>query len=247
MYRLFRFDRELRFLIFRLTTLAEAELKTICAYEFSKHFPNEKNAYLNVENYSDTAVKRAAAKKLLEVIEKIIKNACHGEKRKEYIDHAYEQFDGELPLWVLTNDMTIGQIYWFYSVQKSEIKTHISNHFTMLYQNTYKKSSKTVRITSEQLSKRYRRITFFRNICAHDERLYCAHLTSNENFKQLLSDLKFFVTKQQYVESLMQLQKLMSRLDEQLPKYSLLVFHEMGFESLVEVQNLLNRVRAVNV
>ena len=49
LYALFVFDRNLRFLLFRMTTLSEAILKTICSYEFTKENAEEKNPYLAME------------------------------------------------------------------------------------------------------------------------------------------------------------------------------------------------------
>lgn len=41
-YALFVFDRNLRFLFFRMTTLAEAILKTVCSHEFTKLNPGRR-------------------------------------------------------------------------------------------------------------------------------------------------------------------------------------------------------------
>lgn len=37
-----------------MITIAEAILKTVCAYEFTKANPAEKNPYLNIDNYART-------------------------------------------------------------------------------------------------------------------------------------------------------------------------------------------------
>lgn len=44
LYALFVFDRNLRFLLFRMATLSEAILKTICSYEFTKENADEKKS-----------------------------------------------------------------------------------------------------------------------------------------------------------------------------------------------------------
>ncbi len=49
LYKLYLFDRQLRFLLFGMITIAEAILKTVCAYEFTKANPAEKNPYLNID------------------------------------------------------------------------------------------------------------------------------------------------------------------------------------------------------
>ena len=47
MYKLYLFDRQLRFLLFGMITIAEAILKTVCAYEFTKANPAEKNPLIS--------------------------------------------------------------------------------------------------------------------------------------------------------------------------------------------------------
>lgn len=50
-YRLFEFDRNLRLIMFRYFSIAEATLKTACAYNFSELHDGEKETYLNAANY----------------------------------------------------------------------------------------------------------------------------------------------------------------------------------------------------
>ena len=72
LYALFVFDRNLRFLLFRMTTLSEAILKTICSYEFTKENAEEKNPYLNIANYAETGKAHDKAVLLIPKLEKII-------------------------------------------------------------------------------------------------------------------------------------------------------------------------------
>lgn len=39
-----------------MITIAEAILKTVCAYEFTKANPAERNPYLNIDNYARTGI-----------------------------------------------------------------------------------------------------------------------------------------------------------------------------------------------
>lgn len=70
LYALFVFDRNLRFLLFRMTTLSEAILKTICSYEFTKENADEKNPYLNIANYAETGKAHDKAVLLIPKLEK---------------------------------------------------------------------------------------------------------------------------------------------------------------------------------
>lgn len=98
-----------------MTTLSEAILKTICSYEFTKEYANEKNPYLNIANYAESGKAHDKAMRLIPKLEKIISlnsdpNFTDG---KEYLRHCLEEYEGEVPLWVLCNDLTIGQVYGF--------------------------------------------------------------------------------------------------------------------------------------
>lgn len=161
LYALFVFDRNLRFLLFRMTTLSEAILKTICSYEFTKENADEKNPYLNIANYAETGKAHDKAVLLIPKLEKIIslnRNPRFPD-RKEYLRHCLEEYEGEVPLWVLCNDLTIGQIYWFFQAQGSVVRGNIARSFTALYKDSHRHGEE---ITSIQLDKIYRRIKDFR-------------------------------------------------------------------------------------
>ena len=97
LYALFVFDRNLRFLLFRMTTLSEAILKTICSYEFTKENADEKNPYLNIANYAETGKAHDKAVLLIPKLEKIIslnRNPRFPD-RKEYLRHCLEEYEGK--------------------------------------------------------------------------------------------------------------------------------------------------------
>ncbi len=48
-----------------MITIAEAILKTVCAYEFTKANPAEKNPYLNIDNYARTGQAHEKASQLI--------------------------------------------------------------------------------------------------------------------------------------------------------------------------------------
>ncbi|MBW3095199.1 Abi family protein [Bifidobacterium sp. 64T4] len=230
LYDLFRFDRNLRFLIFRMTTLAEAVLKTICSYEFTKVNACEVNPYLNIENYATEVSAHKKAEELIPVLEKIISlnKKPNGHVGKAYIKHCIHEHDGEIPLWVLVNDLTLGQMYWFFQAQDNVVRGNIARSFTALYRDSHKQGKE---ITSIQLDKIYRRIRDFRNICAHDERLYCAHPQSkNITVFQLVKDFAFVIDKKRYIDFLQSLESLLKNLEKSIPDYMGSVYSEMGLQ-----------------
>lgn len=95
----------------RVLTTSETLLQTACAYCFSESHPNEKNAYLNRENYSQDPNKEEDVCCILSQFEKIVKksrtSSTHG--GKEYLYRCMVDHNGEIPLWVMVNDMVMGQ------------------------------------------------------------------------------------------------------------------------------------------
>lgn len=69
-----------------MITIAEAILKTVCAYEFTKANPAEKNPYLNIDNYARTGQAHEKASQLIPRLQKILtdNSDCERKGRKEY-------------------------------------------------------------------------------------------------------------------------------------------------------------------
>lgn len=243
LYKLYLFDRQLRFLLFGMITIAEAILKTVCAYEFTKANPAEKNPYLNIDNYARTGQAHEKASQLIPRLQKILtdNSDCERKGRKEYLVHCLNEHDGEVPLWVLTNDLTLGQIYWFFQSQNILIRGSIARSFTVLYGDSHRHKTE---IDAQRIDKIYRRMKDFRNICAHDERLYCAHPhDSNNTVFQLVKDLRFVIDKKRYLEFLQQFNSLLMHLGEDIPAYVDSVYREMGLDFPRELHEWMELAR----
>lgn len=99
-------------------------------------------------------------------------------------------------------------------------------------------------ITSIHLDKIYRRIKDFRNICAHDERLYCAHPHDrNITVFQLVKDLRLVTDKKRYLEFLQQLESLLVNLEKDIPDYIGYVCCEMGLQNVDVLQTWMQTSR----
>ena len=146
-----------------------------------------------------------------------------------------------MPLWVLCNDLTIGQIYWFFQAQGSVVRGNIARSFTALYKDSHRHGEE---ITSIHLDKIYRRIKDFRNICAHDERLYCAHPHDrNITVFQLVKDLRLVTDKKRYLEFLQQFESLLVNLEKDIPDYIGYVCCEMGLQNVDVLQTWMQTSR----
>lgn len=164
---LFLFDRELRILLLKYLLIFENSIKTTVAYEFSKKYPR-KNAYLDIANFVDDD-----PKKVLQQISILTKTIHDKVDRTGAIKHYIEEH-GEVPLWVLVNFLTMGNIANFYNILTDSTKNIIAKFYTDKYRTQNKDN--TFRLSSADLSACLKVANLVRNICAHDERLYNVNL-----------------------------------------------------------------------
>ena len=164
---LFLFDRELRILLLKYLLIFENSIKTTVAYEFSKKYPR-KNAYLDIANFVDND-----PKKVLQQISILTKTIHDKVDRTGAIKHYIEEH-GEVPLWVLVNFLTMGNIANFYNILTDSTRNIIAKFYTDKYRTQNKDN--TFRLSSADLSACLKVANLVRNICAHDERLYNVNL-----------------------------------------------------------------------
>ncbi len=241
---LFDFDRRLRFSVFKALTLAEAVLRTTCAYCFSQDHRGEPNAYLIRENlFQPPSERRDIVTGMMHTMRKIIDNGGRDPEKggKGYLHHCLTRHDGEVPLWVLTNDMSIGQITTFYRIMSPAERGAVARQFEFLYSKSHRKP---MTITSAKLDAIYSRIKNFRNICAHDERLYCARpFGLNNSLFQLIQDLQLVLTKKDHREFLQQIESLMLYITKKLPNIAPQVFESMGVGNLEDYRAYMESLR----
>ncbi len=234
LYALFVFDRCLRSVSLRYFAIAEATLKTVCSYCFTQNYPNELNPYLNEAYYSQLPDDRVNVLALIGEFKKTlgINDAKHRYKRN-YLKHYVENHNGEVPLWVLMNYLMFGQAFKFYSFQSQSMKNKVAKSFSQLYTQTHDEAK---RINPERLRLAYDHIKDFRNICAHDERFYCARVSKAEDItvKDLCADLELVLTKCDHADLLSGIYNLVSAVEAQVG-VSVEVAVSMGWKSLGEL------------
>lgn len=118
---------------------------------------------------------------------------------KAYIRHCMEDHNGQVPLWMLANDLSSGQTVWFFQVQSPAVRLAVAESFIGLYADTH---DGLRCITIKRLDSIFNRLVFYRNLCAHDERCYCARYDgrANENVYQAIGDLGYLLDKDDYLE-----------------------------------------------
>lgn len=177
LYHLFDFDRSLRAMTFNRLIKAEATVRTAVAYCFAEAHRGHDD-YLLQSNYCSKQEFVSYGKAEEDYASEISGLTFVLKKRREkstaeFIEHYRSEY-GIVPIWVLCNDLTFGNIEHFFNLMKPADKRAVCR---TIAESTGNLGSKTLgffdvdtaRVSLEALVK-------FRNICAHDERLYCVHV-----------------------------------------------------------------------
>ena len=219
-YSLFSFDRELRSITFKYLTRAEATMKNSVMYAFCDVYPDP-NAYLDRSSYVDPkdmlvakgykGNKNLLYQKNLTTLMKIL-NSKVGSKGKPFTKHYMDTY-GFVPLWVLQNDLTFGNISNFYQLQKRSIQNHTCKLILKA-----KEAPNNERLTPDQLLRIFSVLVDFRNICAHDERLYCAKVgrSRDTDFSRMVFHLAHILPMQEIEQFINEISALFIRHQENL-------------------------------
>lgn len=220
LYSLLRFDRELRHITFSYLIRAEAALKTATVYTFCENHQGCSD-YLERSSFC-TAKDMLVAKKfkgnkavlysnnLNYLMNVLNKKLVVGPSTRPFIAQ-YLNTHGEVPLWVLANDLTFGNMAHFFQLMKRGDQNAVCKH---LYVTTMC-SVGNKRITPHDVLRAYDVLVYFRNLCAHDERLYCAR-KDNDTFSTMV-DLMAVALPKAVVEDFRKgLEALLSKYDESL-------------------------------
>lgn len=235
---LFLFDRELRFLFLKYVLVFENSFKTVISHEFCRRYPKP-NSYLEIKNYVDNN-----PKKVLQQIA-ILTKTIHDKVDKEgAIKHYIEEY-GSVPLWVLVNYLTIGNVAHFYDILTDADKNVIAKFYYDKYAKQYV-SNHIVRISSEDLASALKIINLVRNKCAHDERLYNSNFRNvkvaniAKHFKFKNYDNSRIVVVILYLKLLLDkryFQKFYSKFIKLLEKYRK-EFQSVGFDEILNIMGI---------
>ncbi len=159
-YSLYEFDRQLRNIFLEYILKIENSLRALVAYYFSKEHGNDNYLKLdNFETYKNTFASKDTKQKQIKHIQILIgninKNIAQNIETK-YINH-YMTYHGFLPLWVLVNILSFGDICNFYKLMQQKERIEVSKAFN---------------ISENDLYSLLNILCKARNLCAHDERLY---------------------------------------------------------------------------
>lgn len=153
LYAMFRFDRNLRNIMFKYVLIVENNIKSIISYQLSKKYGSKEKEYLNPKNYTQDSMKVRQVKDVLNKTKRQIKNNVkHHSATFHYITNY-----GYVPLWVLVKVLSFGIVSELFSILKPEDEYKISSVYG---------------IEAETLSIYLSILSNFRNISAHEDILY---------------------------------------------------------------------------
>jgi len=152
-YALYYFDQILRELIFKYLCQIERKIRQLISYNFCHFYGEQQSAYLNPANYNNSKKNSNALNRLIS----ILKYQAYHNTEHLYLVH-HRQAHHNVPLWVLVNALSYGQISKFYALLSSQLQSNISKEFP--------------KINERELEQYLKILTLFRNVCAHNERLF---------------------------------------------------------------------------
>lgn len=157
---LYKFDENLRELFLKYILQIERNIRSLLSYYFADKHGEQQSHYLNPANYSNNPRHAADITRLISTLD----NLANRNSDYPYINHQRTTY-GNVPLWVLVSGITFGTLSKFYSFTTHDIRVKISKNFD--------------KVNEKQLEQYLSVITKFRNVCAHNERLY-SYTTKND-------------------------------------------------------------------
>ena len=149
---LYKFDAELRELFFKYLLQIERQMRSLMSYYFTEMYGAGQKQYLDANNYNNTKRNHATIVKLIATLKRATTTTDY-----TYINY-YRKTYGEIPLWVLANVLTFGNLSKMFRVFPQSLKSKVSKNFEPLNQH--------------QMEQFLSVLTKYRNVCAHGERLF---------------------------------------------------------------------------
>ena len=138
----------------------ERHLRSLISYYFSEKFGVQQQYYLDPTNYCSSTLHHADVIRLI----KILDDLANHNTDYSYINYQRNNYSN-VPLWVLVNGITFGTLSKLYSFLPQDLKAKVAKNFHS--------------VNERQLEQYMKVITKFRNVCAHNERLY-SYRTRND-------------------------------------------------------------------
>lgn len=152
-YHLYQFDNELRSIFLKYMLIAERSVKSSLAYHFSATYGENQTEYLSLLHYMPTASMQHGIQKLLRVFHHQLSH----KNEHDYINH-YKAKHHNVPLWIMVQVLTIGQLSHMFDYLKASVPIKVCNDFQQ--------------IGRKDMHSFLSIMTKHRNVCAHGERFF---------------------------------------------------------------------------
>ncbi|MBQ9253055.1 MAG: Abi family protein [Clostridia bacterium] len=221
---LYDFDKALRELTLSYLFQVEQKIGQLISDKFCAHYGEQQYFYLSSACYTSDPKKSVAVSKLIRILDKIA---------NQDTDHAYIVHQrithGNVPLWVTKNAMTFGQLSKMYSLLRYQEQSAISKEFS--------------NVNEKELARYLNALTFFRNICAHSERLYC-HRLIQQDFPDKPLHAKLGLPKKgnQYIQGKRDYFGLVIALRYLLPREEFLIYKQLLWKLIVSFTRKTSRI-----
>lgn len=152
-YALYCFDDRLRDIVLRNILIIEKHVKSLISYAFCETFGDDQTAYLDATKYHYVPSKQSGINRLIAQLSEIVNNP----EAYSYIKYQKKEYYN-IPLWVMMKALTIGNVSKMYSFLTPTVQVKIAKEFKAVFEH--------------ELVGMLNLLSRFRNVCAHNERLF---------------------------------------------------------------------------
>lgn len=149
---LYEFDEALRELFLHYLLHIERHIRSLLSYYFTEKYGEAQSAYLLKTNYNYVRKHQQGIDRLVYELQKLTLTTQHS-----YIAYQRNTYHN-VPLWVLVNALTFGTLSKMYFFFPFDLQSKVSKKFA--------------HVNEKQLGQFLTVMTKFRNVCAHNERLF---------------------------------------------------------------------------
>lgn len=225
-YALYDFDKKLRYIMLKYILEIEVVIKSLIANTLSNRYGVKD--YLNINNLDDNAHVNLKEK----IIDKINDEIKRNYNIHSAITHYIDKYN-YIPPFILVKILSFGVASSLYGLLKQSDRQQISKYF---------------KISDKLLKQILKNLTSIRNICAHNERLFCFRDKYTINFKiidkcykskdnttnlyMLINTLKLILEKKEYREMISLINKEIKILKSKL--------HSINIEDILKIMGYPN-------
>lgn len=137
----------------------ERHLRSLMSYYFTEKYGESQSAYLDIKNFNNSPRTHRTTSRLIATLQRAVITNDYN-----YINY-YRTTYLNIPLWVLVNVLTFGNLSKMYQVFTQSLQSKICKNFGI--------------IKAHEMEQFLSILTKFRNVCAHGERLFTYRTMDN--------------------------------------------------------------------